>query len=81
MKKFKVTVQFDIKNPAVVNCLTNNFDLDGMDDNGTVEMWYTGKGNKNSSVESAMRGMKQLLNGFANLKKGFRILGAREIPQ
>ena len=81
MKKFKVTVQFDIKNPTVADCLMNNFDLDSMDDTGTVEMWYTSRGNKNSSAESAMRGMKQILNGFTNLKRGFKILSAKEIQQ
>lgn len=79
MKKFKVTVQFDLKNPKVVNCLMINFDLDNMDDSGVVEMWYTSRGNKNSNEETAIKGMKKILNSFPSLKRGFKILGAREV--
>lgn len=79
MKKFKVTVQFDLKNERVVNCLMVNFDLDNMDDNGIVEMWYTNKGNSTSTEESAMKGMRKILNSFPSFKRGFKILGAREV--
>lgn len=79
MKKFKVTVQFDLKNERVVNCLMNNFDLDNMDDNGIIEMHYTSKGNANSNEQTAMNGMKKTLNSFVNLKRGFKIIDAREV--
>lgn len=81
MKKFKVKVQFDLKNPKVVNCLMVNFDLDNMDDNGVVEMWYTSKGNKNSTEETAINGMKKILNFYPSFKRGFKILGAREVTK
>ena len=81
MKKYKVTVQFDLANQRVVDCLMNNFDLDNMDDDGVVEMWYTNKGNKTSTEETAIKGMKKILNSFVNLKRGFKVIGAREINQ
>lgn len=79
MKKFKVTVQFDLKNEKVVECLMNNFDIDNMDDNGVVEMHYTSKGNKNSTEQSARNGMKKKLSFFEGFKRGYKILGAREV--
>lgn len=79
MKKFKVTVQFDLSKEKVVNCIMANFDYDKMDDNGIIEMIYTSKGNKNSTEETAIKGMKKTLNFFESFKRGYKILGAREI--
>lgn len=79
MKKFKVTVKFDLKNERVVDCLMANFDLDNMSDDGVVEMWYTSKGNSRSTEETAIKGMRKILNFFEGLKRGFVILGAREV--
>lgn len=81
MRKFKVTVKFDLKNERVVNCLMINFDLDNMDDEGVIEMWYTSKGNSTSTEETAMKGMRKILNSFPSLKRGFTILGAREVQK
>lgn len=81
MKKFKVTVKFDLTNKKVVDCLMCNFSLDNMDDDGVVEMLYTSKGNKTSTEETAMKGMRKYLNFFESFKRGFQILSAREINQ
>lgn len=79
MKKFKVTVQFDITNEKVVACLMNNFDYEKMDDNGVIELHYTSKGNKNSTEQSAINGMKRTLSFYEGFKRGYKILGAREV--
>lgn len=79
MKKFKVTVKFDLTNEKVVNCIMNNFDFDKMDNNGIIEMTYTSKGNKNSTEETAIKGMKKYLNFFDGFKRGFTIISAREV--
>ena len=79
MKKFLVTVQFDLTNERVVECLMSNFYLDKMDDNGVIEMHYTSKGNKNSTENSAINGMKKRLSFYEGFKRGYKILGAREV--
>lgn len=80
-RKFMVTVQFDLNKPEVVNCIMQNFDFDKMSDDGIIEMFYTAKGNKNSSEETAIKGMKQYLNWFEGFKRGYKILSAREITE
>ena len=79
MRKFKVTVQFDLTNEKVVNCIMNNFDFDKMNDDGIIEMNYTCKGNKNSTEETAIKGMRKYLNFFEGFKRGFTIISAREV--
>ena len=79
MRKLMVTVQFDLTNKAVVNCLKLNFDYDKIDNNGVWEMTYTTKGNKNSTEETAIKGIKRELNLHKPLKNGYKILGAREV--
>lgn len=78
-RKFIVTVKFDLTNEKVVNCIMNNFDYDKMNDDGVIEMFYTSKGNKNSTEETAIKGMKKYLNFFDGFKRGYTILGAKEI--
>lgn len=80
-RKFKVTVQFDLSKPAVCDCIMQNFDFSKMSDDGIIEMVYTSKGNKNSSEETAIKGMKQYLNWFEGFKRGYKILAAREIAE
>ena len=79
MKKFIVTVKFNLTNKEVVNCIMNNFDYDKINNEGIIEMIYTSKGNKNSTEETAIKGMKKYLNFWDSLKKGYTILGAKEI--
>ena len=81
MRKFIVTVKFDLSNERVVNCIMNNFDYDKMDNDGMIEMLYTSKGNKNSTEETAIKGMRKYLNFFESFKRGFTIIGAREIKE
>ena len=81
MRKFIVTVKFDLTNEKVVNCIMNNFDYDKMNNDGVIEMVYTAKGNKNSTEETAIKGMKKLLNFFESFKRGYTILGAKEITK
>ena len=78
-RRFKVTVRFDLKNEKVVNCLMNNFSLDEMSEDGTVEMSY--RGNSKSSEQTAIAGIKKILNTYESFKRGFQILGAREITK
>jgi hypothetical protein len=80
-RKFKVTVQFNLNKPEVVDCIMQNFDFKEMSDDGIVEITYTTKGNKNSSEETAIRGMKQYLNWWDDFKRGYKILSAREITE
>ena len=79
MRKFKVTVQFNLKNEKVVSCLMNNFDYDKINDDGVTELLYTAKGNKNSTEETAMKGIKRYLSFFEGLKRGYTIIKAREV--
>lgn len=81
MKKFIVTVKFDLTNEKVVSCIMNNFDYDKMSNDGVIEMVYTAKGNKNSTEETAIKGMKKYLNFFEGFKRGYTILGAKEITE
>ena len=80
-RKFKVTVQFNLNKPEVVDCIMQNFDFSKMNDDGIIELTYTAKGNKNSSEETAIRGMKQYLNWWEGFKRGYKILSAREITE
>lgn len=79
MRKFIVTVKFDLTNEKVVNCIMNNFDYEKMDNNGVIEMIYTTKGNKNSTEETAIKGIKKYLNFWESFKRGYTILGVKEI--
>ena len=92
MRKFTVTVQFNIKDKAVMKTLHLDFErvllpqfrnhyVMPVDENGVAEMHYTSNGNKNSSEESAVRGMKEYLRSWESFKRNYKILGAREITE
>lgn len=81
MRKFTVTVQFNIKDKAVMKTLHLDFEGMPVDENGVAEMHYTSNGNKNSSEESAARGMKEYLRSWESFKRNYKILGAREITE
>lgn len=81
MRKFVVIVKFDLTNEKVVNCIMNNFDYDKMNNDGVIEMFYTSRGNKNSTEESVIKGMKRYLNSWESFKRGYTILGVKEITK
>lgn len=80
---FKANVQFDLTNEKIVNCLMANFNLDDMDDNGNITVFY--KGNKKSTTQSVYKGIERSFGFFKGLKneigKGYHVTQIEEVTE
>ena len=79
MRKFEVTIKFDITKKEVVETLKANFDDNFVDENGVAKFIYTKHGNCKSTEQTAINGTKQYFRFWKSFSRNYKILNAKEI--